>query len=336
MPERKTSQLDLFETPPLPRPRAPEADDLEREHAEAAAIAARIQRTVRFGTSSWSFPDWAGIVYSGVAKVTELAHEGLREYARHPLLTTVGIDRSYYAPIPPQDLVRYADQLPPGFPCCAKAPEAVTSVVRPARSGGARNEPNPDFLNAQLFEDEVLGPFREVFYEHTGPFVLQFPPAPAALRPRPEEFAGKLERFLGALPRDFRYAIELRDPKLLTPAYRDALAAHGAAHVYNYVTAMPMPARQAEVIPVASAPFAVIRLLLPPGTTYGERRTLSPFDRLADPDEEMRREVVSLARTATEAGIPVSVLVNNKAEGCSPLTIRALAEMLAEELESRK
>jgi hypothetical protein len=27
-------------------------------------------------------------------------------------------------------------------------------------------------------------------------------------------------------------------------------------------------------------------------------------------------------------GIPVSVLVNNKAEGCSPLTIRALAEML--------
>jgi hypothetical protein len=37
---------------------------------------------------------------------------------------------------------------------------------------------------------------------------------------------------------------------------------------------------------------------------------------------------VSLARTAIESGIPVSVLVNNKAEGCSPLTIRALAEML--------
>lgn len=333
MPEQKTSQLDLFETPAAPassRPRGPDADRLEREHAETAAIAARIPRTVRFGTSSWSFPDWAGIVYSRVAKVTELAREGLREYARHPLLTTVGIDRSYYAPIPPQDLVRYAAQLPPGFPCCAKAPEVVTSVVRPARSGGARNEPNPDFLNARLFEDEVLGPFREVFFEHTGPFVLQFPPAPASLRPRPEEFAAKLERFLGALPRDFRYAIELRDPRLLTTEYRDALAAHGAAHVHNYVTAMPMPARQAEMIPVDSEPFALIRLLLPPGTTYMERRTLSPFDRLGDPDEEMRRQVVALARSATEAGIPVSVLVNNKAEGCSPLTIRALAEMLAD------
>ncbi|HMA17146.1 MAG TPA: DUF72 domain-containing protein, partial [Thermoanaerobaculia bacterium] len=113
--------------------------------------------------------------------------------------------------------------------------------------------------------------------------------------------------------------------------YRDALAAHGAAHVYNYVTAMPMPARQAERIPIASAPFAVIRLLMRPGTTYGERRDeMMPFNRLTDVNPDMRNEVVSLVRVATESGIPVSVLVNNKAEGCSPLTIRALAEMLTE------
>jgi acetyl esterase/lipase len=92
---------------------------------------------------------------------------------------------------------------------------------------------------------------------------------------------------------------------------------------------MPMPARQEETVPLDSAPFALIRLLLRPGTSYGERRdALAPFDRLTDRDDEMRDEVVSLARMAVEAGIPVSVLVNNKAEGCAPLTIRALAEML--------
>ena len=325
-------QLDLFEAPPAPaRGAGPEAARLEKEHADAAEIAARLPPGVRFGTSSWSFPDWAGIVYPRIAKVTELAREGLRDYVRHPLLTTVGIDRSYYAPIPPQDLVRYAEQLPPGFPCCAKAPEVVTSAARPARSGGSRSEPNPDYLNARLFEDEVLRPFREVFADHAGPFVLQFPPAAASVRPRPEEFAEGLERFLGGLPRDFQYAVELRDPKLLTAQYRDALAAHGAAHVYNYVTAMPMPGEQASVVPVDSASFAVIRLLLPPGTNYHERRTLAPFNRLGDPDAEMRREVIALARLAIEAAIPVSVLVNNKAEGCAPLTIRALAELLAEE-----
>jgi uncharacterized protein YecE (DUF72 family) len=272
-------------------------------------------------------------VYSRRTSVTELAREGLAEYARHPLLRTVGIDRSYYAPIPPQDLVRYAEHLPSGFPCCAKALELVTSVARPARSGGRPGEPNPEFLNARLFEDEMLEPFGEVFREHTGPFILQFPPAPRSLRMPAPAFAAKLERFLADLPKDFRYAVELRDPALLTSDYGAALAAHGAAHVYNYVTAMPMPGEQAKAIPVGSAPFAVIRLLLRPGTTYGERREeMMPFSRLTDRDDEMRRQVVTLARNAIESGIPVSVLVNNKAEGCSPLTIRALAEILAGEL----
>jgi uncharacterized protein YecE (DUF72 family) len=326
-------QLDLFgESPsPLRKGPAPEAEGLVREHAEAAEIAARLPAGVRFGTSSWSFPDWAGIVYSRVAKVAELAREGLREYVQHPLLTTVGIDRSYYAPIPAPDLVRYSEQLPPGFPCCAKAPELVTSVARPARSGGRPGEPNPEYLNARLFEDEMLGPFREVFREHTGPFILQFPPVPRSLKMPAAAFAGKLERFLADLSKDFRYAVELRDPALLTQEYRDALAAHGAAHVYNYVTAMPMPAEQAMTVPVDSAPFAVIRLLLRPGTSYSERgQEMKPFRRVTDRDDEMRQEVVSLARRAIDAGIPVSVLVNNKAEGCSPLTIRALAEMLAD------
>lgn len=311
----------------MPRP-SEESLRLEREHAEARAIAERLPKNVRFGTSSWSFPDWAGIVYSRVAKESELAREGLREYARHPLLTTVGIDRSYYAPIPERDLIRYAEQLPDGFPCCAKAPEAVTSAARPTRAGGRPGEANPDFLNARLFADETLAPFRSVFREHTGPFLLQFPPAPRSWKLAPPLFAERLERFLSELPPDFRYAVELRDPELLTADYRTALSAHGVAHVYNYVTAMPMPARQTEFVPLEAASFAVIRLLLPPGTTYGERRMLKPFSRLADPDDEMRRQVVSMARTAAEAGIPVSVLVNNKAEGCSPLTIRALAELL--------
>ena len=48
----------------------------------------------------------------------------------------------------------------------------------------------------------------------------------------------------------------------------------------------------------------------------------------------MRRQVVSLARAAADTGIPVSVLVNNKTEGCSPLTIRALAELLGSGLNS--
>jgi len=43
----------------------------------------------------------------------------------------------------------------------------------------------------------------------------------------------------------------------------------------------------------------------------------------------MRADVETIARAALAAGRQVFVLVNNKAEGCAPATIRALAERLA-------
>ena len=296
--------------PPIPlRRRA-----LRAEHEETAAIAARLPSKVYFGTSSWSFPGWAGIVYPSRASEAQLAREGLREYARHPLLRTVGIDRGFYAPIPGRDLARYAEQLPAGFRCCAKAPSAVTSAELPGSSIA-----NPDFLDPRKFLDEVITPFRTAFAEHTGPFILQFPPSSPSGRLRPDAFAAKLERFLAALPRDFRYAVELRDPSLLTESYRLALASTGAAHVYNYVTRMPMPEEQTAVVPLDAAGFTVIRLLLPPGTRYDDRREeFVPFDRIVAPDPEMRRQVVSIASTSSSLGRDVFVLVNNKAEGCSP------------------
>ena len=320
-------QLDLFGAPSrAPRSvAAPEAEELAREHARAAALAARIPRNVRFGTSSWSFPGWKGIVYSHRTTTAVLAREGLAEYARHPLLRTVGIDRGYYGPIPGADLARYAEQLPPGFPCCAKAPESVMAAARSSKAGEPVRE-NPDFLNPQRFADEMVGPFLEVFREHTGPFILQMPPAPREKRPAPPAFAERLDQFLAALPKGARYAVELREPVLLTPGYRAVLTARGASHVYNYVTAMPMPEEQVAAVPLETAPFVVIRLLLAPGTRYNDRREeFAPFDRIVAPDQQMRRQVVALARAATSLNRDVFVLVNNKAEGCSPLTIRALA-----------
>jgi uncharacterized protein YecE (DUF72 family) len=318
-------QLDLFSAPSTAHARGPLAAALEREHAAAREIADRLPSGIRFGTSSWSFPGWAGLVYSRQATAATLAREGLCEYARHPLLRTVGIDRSFYAPVPVADLARYAEQLPPGFPCCMKAPEAVTAIVRTGKRSA-----NPGFLDPVQFVRDLLDPVRRCFAEHAGPFLLQLPPAPPSLRPDPSRFADSLDRFLSALPRDFTYAVELRDPSLLTADYAAVLDRHGAAHVYNYATAMPMPGRQSTVAPLATASFIVVRLLLRPGTGYEDRREeFLPFDHIVDESPEMRVDVVSLARRALDLGRTVFVLVNNKAEGCSPATIRALATMLA-------
>jgi uncharacterized protein YecE (DUF72 family) len=319
------SQLDLFGPEPSTPTRTGGAPALEATHEEASALAARLSPLVRFGTSSWAFPGWKGLVYSRTIADSALARDGLREYARHPLLRTVGIDRSYYAPIPDEDLRRYAEQLPDGFLACAKAPASVMSTDMPGRRG----MPNPDFMSAGRLVDELVAPFARSFRRFTGPFILEFPPLPRGVDGR--DFLRRLDRMLGGLPRDFDYAVELRTRELLTPAYATVLASHGAGHVYSYWSAMPMPGEQASVVPVASVPFVVVRLLLAPGTWYEQQReAFRPFDRIQAPDPRMRSDVIALARAATALGKPVFVLVNNKAEGSSPLTVMALARLLAE------
>lgn len=328
-----SDQLSLFDDAgPAATPLEHAADAvLDARREAAAALAARLPDAVYFGTSSWTFPGWAGLVYPAGLSAAALGRDGLRHYARHPLLRTVGVDRSYYAPIPLDDLRAYAEQLPDGFRCCVKAPAAVTSRVEPA-FGAARGpaRPNHDFLSIDRLIQDLLAPLATAFAAHTGPIVLEFPPGPRDAPLAPARFVEALDRFLEALPAEFRYAVEVRDRALLTPAYAAVLARHGVAHTFNYWSAMPMPLAQAAVVAPEAAPFTVVRLLLKPGTWYEDQRDrFRPFNRLVEPDEAMRGEVVALTVRALSRGREVYVLVNNKAEGSSPLTIDALAARVA-------
>jgi uncharacterized protein YecE (DUF72 family) len=313
-----TDQLSLF----------PDAFTVELESRRRAldAVAAALPPGLRLGTSSWSFPGWHGIVYSRRSSEAELARDGLREYSRHPLLRTVGIDRGFYAPISEEDLRRYAAQLPDGFLCCTKAPASVTSPLL-----GDPRLPNPDFLVAERFTEEMLEPFARAFARHAGPFLLQFPPLPLELRKAPSRFLDGLDRMLAGLPRDFQYAVELRDAALFAAPYSKVLARHGAAHVYNYWSAMPRPGAQALRLTPAAAPFVIVRLLMRPGTRYETRReSFAPFDRIVDRDVAMRRDVIDIVTEAARRQARTYVLVNNKAEGSAPLTIEEIAREIAD------
>ncbi|MCX6551708.1 MAG: DUF72 domain-containing protein [Acidobacteria bacterium] len=302
---------------------------LDQRYERYRVLATSLPPQLMMGTSSWSFPGWQGMVWARKRSTSVLAKEGLHEYAQHPLLRTVGIDRSYYAAIPDDDLQRYAEQLPDGFPCCAKAPAAVTSPTIP---GLNRHQPNPDFLSVERFVREVLDPFSRCFSRHAGPFILQFSPPSNTHATEASAFLEGLDRMLGELPRDFRYAVEIRDKWALTSAYRDVLARHGAAHVYNYWSAMPMPGAQVRTMPPEEQPFVMVRLLLRPGTWYeDQKQVFAPFDTLVEPDDEMRRDVLDIIRRAATGGRQTYVLVNNKAEGSAPLTIEALAERFVAE-----
>lgn len=307
-----------------------------RLHADFAALAARIPRGVRFGTSSWTYPGWCGLVYASPYPKMRPSAPLLGQYARFPLFGTVGIDSSFYRPLEPETLGEYAAVLPPEFPCVSKVWDRITVHTFSRHDKLHPGEQNPDFLNPALFADEVLGPMREHFAEHTGPFVFELQAIPRSARLSAGAFAAALDRFLGALPRDAPYAVELRNPEYVSEPYFAVLREHDVAHVFNSWTRMPSIGEQLDREDSITAPFIVARALMAPGHTYEDSvDAFAPFDRIQAPRLDVRADLLRLIRAALGRGLGIYVLVNNRLEGNSPLTIAALAEMLVAESDAQ-
>jgi uncharacterized protein YecE (DUF72 family) len=297
-------------------------------------LAARLPDVLRFGASSWTYPGWKGLVYQRDYPKTGASAAMLEEYARFPLFRTVGIDSTFYAPPTPAMLQSYARALPPGFPCVSKVWDRITVHTFPdARYKAQAGELNPDFLNPELFRTEVLDPYRAHFGEHLGPLVFEFQTIARAARLTGQDFANRLDAFFTRLPRDVPYAVEIRNREYLVPPYFAVLREHNVAHVFNSWTRMPPIGEQLDLPGAFSAPFIVSRVLLRPGRTYSEAvDAFAPYDRIQDPNPKLRRDVARLIRQAAELRIPAYVLVNNRAEGSAPLTIAAIAEIIAAEV----
>jgi uncharacterized protein YecE (DUF72 family) len=296
------------------------------------ALAKRIPPLVRFGASSWNYPGWRGLVYHRTYDGKGAPARMLEEYAGFPLFRTVGIDSSFYAPPTDEVLRSYAERLPPGFPCVSKVWNQITvhtfaKAQDPARAGKV----NPDFLNPEVFLEAVYQPYQREFADHAGPFVFEFQAIGRGSGTGPSEFADRLDRFFAALPREGQYAVEIRNEEFLTPMYFAVLREHGVAHVFSSWTRMPAIGDQLDLPGSVSGPFIVARALLRPGRTYDEAvDAFAPYDRIQEPNPELRGDLLRLIDTAVKTRIPAYLLVNNRAEGSSPLTVAEVARLLPE------
>src|SRR6266566_3395760 len=154
---------------------------------------------------------------------------------------------------------------------------------------------NPDFLNAELFKQEVLAPYARVFRDHAACFVFEFQAMRGKDLPDPDRWAEELDGFLGRLPRDFRYAVELRNADLLHPLHGAVLARHRVAHVFNSWNEMPPIGAQLELPWVFPADFTIARALLRPGRAYADAvKLFEPYDRVREPIPELRQDLVRL------------------------------------------
>lgn len=309
----------------------PDAPPGTLDPAELERLRARIPPLVRFGTSTWNYPGWRGLVYHSDYGPKGAAARMLEEYAAFPLFGTVGVDSTYYGPPTEAVLRSYAERVPAGFPFVSKVWSQLTiHRFTKAQDQDRAGKVNPDFLNAELFVDEILQPYRRYFADHAGPLVFEFQTMAKSSGIGPEQFASRLDEFFSELPRDAQFAVEVRNEEFLTPMYFAVLREHGVTHVFNSWTRMPPIGHQLDLPGAITGPFLLARALLRPGRTYNEAvDAFAPYDRIREPNPKLRRDLVRLVEAAVKTRIPAYLLVNNRAEGSAPLTIAAVAEMLA-------
>ncbi|HEX5739123.1 MAG TPA: DUF72 domain-containing protein [Hydrogenophaga sp.] len=345
-------QDNLFGDPPSPPPAfAPPPPPAPRKlmrvnpaHPDEAllTLAAALPSRLRLGTSSWTYPGWTGLLWDAEYPDTLLSKEGLRAYGQHPLMRTVSVDRGFYRPLTQGQYARYAAQVPEDFRFVVKAPSHVTDALVRGEDGRGR-QPNPAFLDPVLAAQDFVTPALEGLGHKVGALVFQLSPMPRHLLNNLPLVLERLRTLLLAQPAltptapDGVLAVEVRDPEWLDPAFMPALAEvlreAGATWCLCLHAKMPCLADQLPLLRMLWPGPMVCRWNLNPlHGAFGyedARREYSPYDRIHDVDDETRALLVRTIAGVTGAGQNAYVTVSNKAEGCAPLSVRALAEGLA-------
>ena len=241
------------------------------------AVAEWAHRGLYVGTSSWKYPGWRGMLYDEARYVyrgrfSEARFEKLclTEYAQ--VFKTVSVDAAYYKFPDHAYLEGLVSQTPPDFLFGFKVTDEITIKRFPnlPRFGLRAGQPNPHFLDAELFRTAFIEPCLP-FQSQVGLLMFEFSRFYPSDFARGRDFLEALEPFLAQLPAGWRYGIELRNRNFLHPDYFALLSRHGVAHLYNSWQDMPPIGEQLTLPGSRTAPdFTGARFLLRPGRKYEE------------------------------------------------------------------
>lgn len=300
----------------------------------AALLEAAFGKRLHLGTSSWYFPGWAGLVWDERPySEADLSRHGLAAYARHPLLRTVSLDRTFYRGIDAATYAKLARQTPDDFRFVVKAPSDITDAVLRATDSGAPLQDNPFFLDARRALATAVQPAVEGLGDKLGALVFQISPLPAAwLRNSNallDRFSALWRAVVPAMPATALTAVELRDARMLTPRLMTHLAQHRVRYCVGLHDRMPPAAVQVQAARGAGSGDFICRWNLHQGLRYNQAKAQwAPFDRLQAPDVQTREALARAVVAALAGGHRAFVTINNKAEGSAPLSVIELAKAI--------
>ncbi len=304
-----------------------------QSEAVQPVLATLAARGIYLGTSSWKYPGWRGQLYTddaytyrGRFSETRFERQCLTEYAR--VFKTVCVDAAYYKFPDHRYLGGLVDQVPADFRFAFKVTDEITVRKFPnlPRFGPRAGQPNPNFLNAELFTAAFLKPC-EPFRTSVGLLIFEFSRFYPTDFARGRDFVEALDGFLARLPPGWPYGVEIRNRNFLQPEYFAVLARNAVTHVFNSWEAMPPVLGQMALPGSRTTPDRLAaRFLLRPGRAYEEAvARFSPYHRIQDPYPEGRAAGAELLRESLREDRRGAFLyVNNRFEGNALQTIVAM------------
>jgi len=291
-----------------------------------------IHPNLRFGTCSWKYDSWKGIVYDPAKKYTP--YDYLPDYAKH--FSTVEIDEWFWSLFPtgaklpnPNAVKIYTDNVPENFLFTVKAPNAITLThyyaKQPPQHQATANQPNPNFLNSDLLKKflEILQPMGNKL----GPVMFQFEYLNKQKMPSLKQFLDLLSQFFAKAPGGYDYALEIRNPNYLTEPLNHFLREYNISPVLMDGYYMPPLTEAVEKIDISAGKSLIIRLQGPDREGI-EKLTNNQWDKIISPQDEKLNTLAGIIQEQVKKNRKVFINVNNHYEGSAPLTIKRIEERL--------
>lgn len=147
--------------------------------------------------------------------------------------------------------------------------------------------------------------------------------------PSLEVFIEKLDEFFARIPGGFEYAVEIRNPNYLKPAWFDFLKDRGVNSVLLEGYYMPAAVEVAEKFDTSSGDISIIRLMGPDRQGI-EKLTAGRWDRIVSAKDDSLESIARIVKGRIEQTRQTIVNVNNHYEGCAVLTIDRLIGILGD------
>ena|SRR5580704_8431515 len=259
---------------------------------------------ILIGTSAFTADGWIGSFYPPGTQPRDF----LSYYATQ--FNVVELDNTFYRTPSASVVEGWNMKTPPGFIFAAKVPQVITheKVL-----GADSEEDLVHFLKTM----SVLG-------DKLGPLLFQFGYFNKSVFKSGSEFVARLKQFLEKLPKDFKFALEIRNKSWLDARFVDLLRPQNVALALIDQSWMPRPWEIKEKLDLITADFTYVRWL---GDRKGIEELTESWDKTIIDRTSDLQKWVELLRKVHERRIQILAFANNHYAGHGPATVKLFSEL---------